>query len=402
MTAPATAALAALAPGHILICLDKFRGSATAPEACRALAEGIRATAPGRRVLERPVADGGEGTADALVAAGYRPILVQVGDPVGRPVLATLAVRGDRAVVELAQASGLHLLSATGRAPLTATTHGTGQLIRAALDLGCRDVVLTVGGSASTDGGAGMLQALGARITGPDGTETPPGGAALATATHVELSGLDPRLRETRLTVATDVDNPLLGPHGAAAVFAPQKGADPAQVELLEAGLRNFSRLMASATGRQHAEQPGSGAAGGTGFAAFAALGAYWKSGTQLVLAELGLERALPGAALVVVGEGALDAQSLRGKAPVGVAALARSAGVPVIAVAGRVEVTDAELAAHGIGRSYSLLSRAGTPAAAMADAPGLLREIGRDIGLEIAGAGRPSHRFTEPIGPSH
>jgi glycerate 2-kinase len=384
MTAPAVTPLTS---GHVLICLDKFRGSATAPAACRALAQGVRAGAPGRRVLEQPVADGGEGTADALVAAGYRPVVVQVGDPVGRPVSATVAVRGDRAVVELAQASGLDLLAEIGPAPLTATTYGTGELIRAALDLGCRDVVLAVGGSAGTDGGAGMLQALGARITGPDGSDTPPGGAALATATDIDLAGLDPRLRETRLTVATDVDNPLLGPHGAAAVFGPQKGADPGQIGLLEAGLRRFADLMASSTGRDHAERPGAGAAGGTGFGAFAALGAHWQSGTELVLAELGLERAIPGAALVIVGEGALDPQSLRGKAPIGVAALARSAGVPVIAVAGRVAVTDAELAAHGIGRSFSLVARAGTPAAAMADALGLLRAIGRDIGRELPAA---------------
>ncbi len=299
--------------------------------------------------------------------------------PTGEPVTARLAVRGDRALVELAEASGLHLLPEGRRAPLTASTHGTGELLRAALDLGCREVVLAVGGSATTDGGSGLLRALGARVLDARGVEVPGGGAALAHAETVDLTGLDQRLRETRLVLASDVDNPLLGPAGAAAVFAPQKGADAGQVALLEAGLRRFAELMAARLGTDLSGRPGAGAAGGAGFAALV-LGARREPGVDVLLAELGLDAALAGASLVVVGEGCLDAQSLRGKAPIGVAERARRAGVPVAAVAGRVEVTPAELAAHGITSVHSLTDRAGSPAVAMAETRRLLREVGADL----------------------
>ncbi|WP_037898698.1 glycerate kinase [Streptomyces sp. NRRL S-350] len=367
------------APRRILLCLDKFRGSATAVQACRWLAEGIRRAAPELPVREVPVADGGEGTAEAFLAAGFRAVPVRVSGPTGEPVDARLAVRGDRAVVELAQASGLHLLPEGRPAPLTASTYGTGELLRAALDLGCREVVLAVGGSATTDGGAGLLRALGARVPDAAGAELPPGGAALADAETVDLTGLDRRLRDTRLVLASDVDNPLLGPDGAAAVFAPQKGADADQVALLEAGLDRFARLLAVRTGVDLADRPGAGAAGGAGFAALV-LGARREPGVDVLLSELGLDAALTGAGLVVVGEGCLDAQSLRGKAPIGVAARARRAGVPVAAVAGRVEVSPADLAAHGITSVHSLAGRAGGPATAMAETRRLLGEVGADL----------------------
>jgi glycerate kinase len=373
--------------GHIVVCLDKFRGSATAPQACGWLADGIRPAGTGREVVELPIADGGEGTVDALVAAGYRRATATVTGPLGDPVTATLAVRGDRAVIELAQASGLHLVPDGERSPLTATTYGTGELIRTALDLGCRDIVLAVGGSAGTDGGAGMLQALGVRITTADGAEVDPGGAALAEAARVDLDGLDPRLRDSRLTLVCDVDNALLGPHGAAAIFGPQKGAGPEDVELLEKGLGRFAALLTILTGDDHTQRPGAGAAGGTGFAALAVLGARQMAGTHFLLGELGLERRLRGAALAVVGEGALDSQSRRGRAPMGAAARAGAAGVPVVAVAGRVEVAENDLAAHGIRHAYSLLARAGALTAAMSGTPGLLGEVGREIAQRLGPA---------------
>ncbi|MFD8081520.1 glycerate kinase [Kitasatospora sp. NPDC059722] len=365
--------------GQVLLCLDKFRGSATAVQACRWLAEGIRQAAPELSVREAPVADGGEGTAEAFLAAGFDAVPVRVSGPTGEPVDAHLAVRGDRAVVELAQASGLHLLPEDGHAPLTASTYGTGELLRAALDLGCREIVLAVGGSATTDGGAGLLQALGARVVDARGAELPPGGAALAHAHRVDLSGLDPRLRGVRLVLASDVDNPLLGADGAAAVFAPQKGADPGQVAVLEAGLARFARLVAARLGTDPSDRPGAGAAGGAGFAALV-LGASRRPGVDVLLSELGLDAALASASLVVVGEGCLDAQSLRGKAPIGVADRARRAGVPVTAVAGRVEVSPAELAAHGITSAHSLADWAGSPATAMAETRRLLRETGAEL----------------------
>ncbi|WP_035839640.1 glycerate kinase [Kitasatospora azatica] len=368
---------------QILLCLDKFRGSATAVEACRWLAEGIRQAAPDLRVREAPVADGGEGTVAAFLAAGYHAVPVRVSGPTGEPVTAQLAVRGDRAVVELAQASGLHLLPADRRAPLTASTRGTGELLAAAMDLDCREIVLAVGGSATTDGGAGLLQALGARILDARGAELPPGGAALAEAETVDLTGLDPRLRDTRLVLASDVDNPMLGPDGAAIVFGPQKGADAEQVALLEAALSRYARAMAKELGLDLSDRPGAGAAGGAGFAALV-LGARREPGVEVLLAELGLDAALAGASLVVVGEGCLDAQSLRGKAPIGVADRARRAGVPVAAVAGRLEVPLAELAAHGIVAAHSLAERAGSPATAMAETRRLLQETGAELARRL------------------
>ncbi|PYC79565.1 glycerate kinase [Streptomyces tateyamensis] len=364
---------------QVLVCLDKFRGSATAVQACRWLAGGIRQAAPGLRVREAPVADGGEGTVAAFRAAGYRTVPVPVSGPTGERVTAELAVLGNRAVVELAQAGGLHLLPGGRAEPLTASTYGTGELLRAALDLGCREVVLAVGGSASTDGGAGLLSALGARFLDAAGGELPPGGAALAELAAVDLTGLDPRLRATRLVLASDVDNPLLGPAGAAAVFGPQKGADANQVALLELALTRLAQVLAQQSGTDLSGRPGAGAAGGAGFAALV-LGAHREAGVEVLLTELGLDTALAAAALVVVGEGCLDGQSLRGKAPIGVADRAHRAGVPVAAVAGRLEVSPAELAAHGIETAYSLTERAGSPRAAMAETRRLLHETGVEL----------------------
>ncbi|WP_433328323.1 glycerate kinase [Spirillospora sp. CA-294931] len=366
--------------GPVVVCLDKFRGSATAREACAWLAGGLRAADPELSVVEIPLADGGEGTVEALLTAGYSPVHADVLGPTGARVRAAFAVRGHRAVVELAQASGLDLVDDPDGAPLTATTYGTGQLIARALDLGCTEIVLAVGGSASTDGGAGLLQALGARITRSDGEEIAFGGAALSDATSLDLRDLDPRLREAGIVLASDVDNPLLGPEGAATVFAPQKGATPAQVQALEAALRRWAALISEATGTDHVAAAGAGAAGGAGFAALAVLGARRRNGTELVVSELGLAEALRGARLCVVGEGSFDAQSLRGKAPVAAAALAREAGVPVTLVAGRVSVAGAVLREHGIVSGHSLLEAAGSLQEAIDRAPGLLRAIGRTI----------------------
>ncbi|MCC9306555.1 glycerate kinase [Kitasatospora sp. RB6PN24] len=364
---------------QILVCLDKFRGSATAVQACRWLAEGIRQAVPALPVREAPVADGGEGTVAAFRAAGYRTVPVRVSGPTGEPVAAELAVLGNRAVVELAQASGLHLLPGGRTEPLTASTHGTGELLRAALDLGCREIVLAVGGSATTDGGAGLLRALGARLLDARGGELPPGGAALADLNAIDLTGLDPRLRDTRLVLASDVDNPLLGPDGAAVVFGPQKGADADQVALLEHALTRFARVLARRSGTDLSDRPGAGAAGGAGLAALV-LGARREAGAQVLLTELGLDTALAEAGLVVVGEGCLDAQSLRGKAPIGIADRAHRVGVPVAAVAGRLEVRLAELAAHGIESAHSLAERAGSDRIAMAETRRLLHETGAEL----------------------
>ncbi|MGW4210454.1 glycerate kinase [Lentzea sp. NPDC004789] len=370
---------------NVLVCLDKFRGCLTAAQACAAVAAGV--SAAGGRAVEMPVADGGEGTLAALAAAGYREVFADVTGPTGRPVRAAFAVRGNRAVIEMAQASGLDVLPA-GFAPLVADSHGTGELIRAALDHGCLDIVLAVGGSATTDGGAGLLRALGARITDARGVPVGPGGAALTNAVDVDLSLLDFRLRLARVTLVSDVDNPLTGPFGAAAVFGPQKGACPRDVEVLERGLCQFATAMARATGRDLSSSPGAGAAGGTGFAALAALGARRVSGAEFVLGELGVEEALRSASLVVVGEGRFDSQSLRGKAPCGVAAAARRHGVPVAVVAGDVRLSADELREIGVVATWSLLSRAGSLEAALGRAPELLERIGRELPSVVARGG--------------
>jgi glycerate kinase len=369
--------------GVVLVCLDKFRGCLTAAQACAAVADGVAGA--GGRAVAMPVADGGEGTVAALARAGYREVHVDVTGPTGRPVRAAFAVRGDRAVVEMAQASGLDLLPGGRQAPLVADSHGTGQLVRAALDRGCLDIVLAVGGSATTDGGAGMLRALGARITDRSGLPLGPGGAALTGVAHVDLSGLDFRLRLARLTLVSDVDNPLTGPSGAAAVFGPQKGASPRDVDVLERGLLRFAEVVAEETGSDLSGEPGAGAAGGTGFAALAVFGARRLPGAGFVLGEIGVEDALREASLVVVGEGRFDEQSLRGKAPVGVAEMARRHGVPVVVVAGEVRLTAERLREVGVVAAWSLLERAGSLDVAIGRAPALLAEIGRELPVVVA-----------------
>jgi glycerate 2-kinase len=365
---------------RVLLCPDKFRGSATASEVSGALAEGIVRAAPNAVVIQRPVADGGEGTVDALIAAGWARRTTTVTGSLGAPRSADVAVRGNNAVVEMAQASGLALVRPPLR-PMDATTVGTGELIRFALDLGCTSITLAVGGSATTDGGAGALQALGARLLAADGRQLPPGGGHLRELHRLDLSGLDARLGPARIIVATDVDNPLLGPSGAAEMFGAQKGANAAQRARLEAGLERLAARVVAATGTERRDAPGAGAAGGLGFAAIAVLGATRVSGAQFVIEALGVPALLRGADLAVVGEGRLDKQSLRGKAPIAVARLAMGCGVPVVAVCGAVELAVDSLFEVGISDTYSLIARAGSLPAATRRTHGLLVGIGVDIG---------------------
>lgn len=378
---------------HVLVASDKFKGSASAREVADALSGGIREVAPDTDVRWAPVADGGEGTLDAVLASGYRRVEATVSGPTGEPVTAAIAVHEDTAVVELAQASGLGRLPGGVPAPLAATSYGTGELIRAALDAGVRTIVLGLGGSACTDGGAGMLVALGARVTDEQGREFTPAGGTLDAADAIDLSTVDSRLRRTRVVLASDVDSPLLGPHGAARTFAPQKGAEPAAVLALEVGLRRWSGLMAAATGSNRSRPAGAGAAGGVGFAALSALGARRHSGIGTVLELVGISERLRGARLVVTGEGSLDAQSLHGKAPVGVAEAAYDAGVPVIAVAGRCTLGAAERAAARFRAVYALNDIEPDVAVCVTEAPRLLREAGRRIASDwcVPGSAPPA-----------
>jgi glycerate kinase len=297
-------------------------------------------------------------------------------------------------VIEMAQASGLHLVAGAPD-PMSATTYGTGELILFALDLGYRRIVLTVGGSATTDAGAGMLRALGARLITLDG-RVASGGIGLAAVTRIDLDGLDARLVDTEVVLASDVDSPLLGKLGAAAVFGPQKGASPAQAALLERGLANFATCLLTVVDRDHSRDPGAGAAGGTGFAALAVLRARRERGIDFVLGELGISDDISGAALVVVGEGHLDEQSLAGKAPIGVAALARAGGVPVAAVGGQISVSPAALAGHGIDHEFSVLERAGSLDSAVRDVDIHLAAIGASIAALVPDRADP--RCPAPI----
>ncbi|MDT0319062.1 glycerate kinase [Streptomyces millisiae] len=372
--------------GRVLIAADKFKGSLTAAEVAEHVAAGIHAARPGVVVEALPVADGGDGTVDAAVAGGFTPREVTVTGPLGLPVDASFALRGDTAVIEMAQASGLRLLPPFTFAPLTATTYGTGELITAALDAGARTVVLGVGGSATTDGGAGMLTALGARLLDEDGDPLPHGGGPLREVATVDLSRLDPRLKDTEFVLASDVDNPLTGPRGAAAVYGPQKGADPMDVEALDAALAHFARVLERTEGARAAEYaaaPGAGAAGGIGFGALIGLGAVFRPGIEIMLELLGFERALAQAELVITGEGSLDEQTLHGKAPAGVAAAARAAGRPVVAVCGRLAIDEPALRAAGIEAAYPLTDLEPDPRRCIAEAGPLLERVASRLAEE-------------------
>lgn len=374
---------------RVLIAPDKFKGSLEAPEVAASVAAGIEGVLDDVEIDRVPVADGGEGTVAAALAAGYAAVTVTVAGPVGDAVEATFAVDGDVAVIEMASASGLDVLPRSDGRPaldaLRAGTHGTGELICAALDAQCRTIVLGVGGSASTDGGAGLLTALGVRLLDADGQPVPPGGGGLARLETVDVTGLDERLDGTELVLASDVENPLLGPTGAAAVFSPQKGADPDDVRLLDESLARFTRLLAAVLGDEvhgWAEAPGAGAAGGVGFAALAVLGAVRRPGIDVVLELVALDDRLDGVDVVITGEGSLDSQSLGGKTPLGVARRARAHHVPtVLAVCGRTLLSDAESRAAGFDQVFALSDLEPDVARSMREAGPLLEEVGARIG---------------------
>jgi glycerate kinase len=436
----------------VVVASDSFKGSLTSLQVGDAVRLGLLDVAPHAEVVVVPIADGGEGTVAAAVAAGWRAVPVAVHGPTGLSVTATVAVRGGRedlapipvaeqgliprigtaapqrstadtrhrtpdppplqpeetptvALVEMADVCGLGRLPDAVPAPLTASSRGLGEAIRAALDLGAAEVIVGVGGSASTDGGAGMLAALGARLLDAGGVDLPDGGAALARLAHLDLSGLDPRLAHTYIALAADVDSPLLGPTGAAAVFAPQKGATPAEVDLLEAALTHWADVVEShpdvpiSTNRSLQGQeggvprvtdwsmggrmPGAGAAGGIGFALMAVLGAHRRSGIDVVLDLVGLDAALSRADLVITGEGSLDAQTLTGKAVRGVATRATAHGIPVVAVCGRRILDDAGLTALGLRAAYPLTELEPDVRRSMEAAAALLRRTGQRIAHE-------------------
>jgi glycerate 2-kinase len=373
---------------RVLVDPDKFKGSLTATAVAASVAAGLRRAAPDLEVVQNPVADGGDGTLEAALDAGYERVPVRVSGPLGDPVDTAYAVRDGTAVVEMADACGLVRMPPGQLAPLKASSAGLGEVVRAALDAGCARVVVGIGGSASTDGGAGMLGALGARFLDADGADLPLGGGALTRLDRVDLSRLHSGLDRAEVVLATDVDNPLLGPRGAPAVYGPQKGASPADIEVLDAALARLSQVLGTATGAGSRGHPaatlsGAGAAGGVGFAALAVLGASARPGIELLLELTGFHDKLPGTALVITGEGSLDLQTLAGKAPAGVAAAARAHHIPVVAVAGRCLLDGAELADAGISAAYALTDLEPDPARCMTEARPLLQRLSERIAEE-------------------
>lgn len=349
-------------PFRIVVAPDSYKGSLTAAEVCEALETGLRRACRDIEVVRVPMADGGEGTVQSLVdATGGRIVNVRATGPLGDPVDAFYGVLGDgaTAVIEMAAASGLPLAPPERRNPLIATTRGTGELIAAAFAGGCRKFIIGIGGSATNDGGAGMAQALGARLVDADGRDVGPGGAALARVASVDLSGIPQELRACEFVVACDVDNPLTGPRGASAVYGPQKGATPEMVQALDSALSAYAEAVARALGADVAalrDAPGAGAAGGLGFGLMAFLGAQLRRGVEIVVDAVGLKGRLKGADLVITGEGRTDFQTLFGKTPMGVANAAAEQGIPVVIISGSISGDARGLYGYGIGALVSIV----------------------------------------------
>lgn len=375
---------------NIVIAPDSFKESLTAMEVALAIERGLRAVWPDANYVRLPLADGGEGTVQALVeASAGRRLSATVSDPLGRRIQADYGVLGDgaskgiTAVIEMAEASGLHRLSNSERDPGIATSQGTGELISAALDAGARRLILGLGGSATNDAGAGMLVALGARLLDARGAELPAGGSALARLSSLDFSALDSRLKDTELIIASDVTNPLCGPHGASAVFGPQKGADDALVAELDAALAHFADCLAQVTGTDARNRPGAGAAGGLGVTLLA-LGGQSRPGIEVVAEAVGLAPALAKADLVFTGEGKLDGQTLGGKTPLGVARLAQSAEVPVIALGGAMDDDAAALMDAGINALFASVQRPMSLDDALGGAAGNLERLARQVAATL------------------
>jgi glycerate kinase len=369
------------APFRVVVAPDKFKGSLRSDEVARTITAVLERDGSSVDVVQHPMADGGEGTVELALSTGFSPVTVEVEGPLGAAVTATFALREGVAVLEMASAAGIGLLPVppdrdTARA---ASTYGVGQLIVAALDHGGTRVVVGAGGSATTDGGAGAVAALGVDVSV---LGRHPVDAERA------LRQLDPRLADVELVVACDVDNPLLGRHGAAAVYAPQKGADDNLVRELDARLSRWADAVAEATSADHRDEPGSGAAGGLAFGLVALAGARIVSGVELLLELTGFADVVATADLVVVGEGSLDEQSLRGKGPLGVARAASGRGIPVIAVVGRNQLTTAQAQAAGLSQVYALSDLERDVHVSMRDAQRLVARVSEDIVTDWMGPG--------------
>ncbi len=371
---------------RILVAAGAFKQSLTAAEASDAIARGLMESGLGARVQRLPIADGGNGTLDAFLAAGGERIRVNVMDPLMRSIDAEYGLidGGRTAVIEMALASGLELLRPAELNPLRATTYGTGQLMADALERGAERVIIGLGGSATVDGGMGCLRALGVKLLGADGNAIPVGGGGLADLVTIDASGMDERWRDVEILIASDVENPTLGERGAARVFGPQKGADAAMVETLERNLRHCFTLVAEQRGVDLRAAAGGGAAGAFAAGLMAFLNCQIEPGIDLVLAQNRFRERLADCALVITGEGQIDAQTLDGKGPLGVARLAADYGVPTIAIVGGLNIDDRLLHEAGVHAAFSIVDKPMSLEAALADAADLTRRAALRLGYAL------------------
>ncbi len=372
----------------IVIAPDSFKESLSALQVATAIEAGMREVWPDATYVKVPMADGGEGTVQALIdALDGRRVAARVTGPLGQAVDAFYGMtgNGDLAVIEMAAASGLEGVPRDLRDPRTATSRGTGELILAALDAGARRFVLGVGGSATNDGGAGMLQALGVRLLDAAGHDIGPGGAALARLDRIDISGLDARVRAAEFRIACDVDNPLVGPHGASFVFGPQKGATPAMVGQLDAALAHYADIIRRDIGQDIAQLPGAGAGGGIAAAMVVFLHGRLRPGIEIVTEAVGLDDIVRDADLVVTGEGRIDGQTVNGKTPVGVARVARRHDKPVVAIGGGLAADADAVHAHGIDVVVAAVARPCSVAEALAAAGDNLRRAARNLAAALA-----------------
>ncbi|ATM92887.1 glycerate kinase [Klebsiella aerogenes] len=375
----------------IVIAPDSYKESLSALDVATAIETGFREIYPHAEYVKVPVADGGEGTVEAMVAATQGHIVqVSVTGPLGEPVNAFYGLSGDMrcAYIEMAAASGLESVPPTRRNPLLTTSWGTGELIRHALDAGVSQIIIGIGGSATNDGGAGMAQALGAKLLSAGQQQIAPGGGALETLARIDLSELDPRLADCRIDVACDVTNPLTGPQGASAVFGPQKGATAAMIERLDRGLQHFAQIIDRDLDIDVLNLEGGGAAGGMGAALYAFCGANLRPGIEIVTDALGLADLVADADLVITGEGRIDSQTIHGKVPVGVAKVAKRFNVPVIGIAGSLTADVGVVHQHGLDAVFSVLYTVCTLDEALANAAANVRMTARNVAavLEMGG----------------
>lgn len=371
----------------IVIAPDSYKESLSALEVASAIEAGFREIYPDAEYIKLPVADGGEGTVEAMVAATQgRVVEVAVTGPLGEPVQGFYGISGDEscAFIEMAAASGLELLPPAARNPLKTTSWGTGELIRHALDLGVSRIIIGIGGSATNDGGAGMVQALGAQLLTADGQPIAPGGAGLSTLAKIDISCLDPRLAQCRIDVACDVTNPLIGDEGASAVFGPQKGATPEMVTQLDRALAHYAEQIAQELDLDVLTLEGGGAAGGMGAALYAFCGAHLRPGIDIVTDALHLDALVADADLVITGEGRIDSQTIHGKVPVGVARVAKRYQIPVIGIAGSLTADVGVVHQHGLDAVFSVLHRICSLDEALAEAGTNVRMAARNIAAAI------------------